>query len=101
MTGAIISPESLGITFLLALGVALTTVVGMAFWKNSERLLSLKDVFLFLIFAVTEPFSDDGSAEMTTFSLHAILAVVTYLVARRVFTQISALDVWKTRIPGR
>ena len=92
MTTTNLTPGALAITASLAFIAALTTVIGLYFWPNSEKKLTAKDIVLALLFAFLEPFSFYGHSDITIFSIHALVAFLVYIVTRRAGVKIAHID---------
>ena len=94
-----ITVGALIITSALAFAAALTTVVGLYYWPKKDGLFAVKDIALAVLFAFLEPFSFYGHSDITTFSIHALVAFLVYIVTRRAGVKIAHIDdVRKDRI---
>jgi len=61
--------------------VCMTSIAALIIFKHAKKAVVFKDVLMFFVFAILDPYSED----ITTFTVHALLAVIVYLVTLQAF----------------
>lgn len=77
--------NSIAITILYAAMAAFTSEILLHYFPKAKPVCNAKDIFLLILFAITEPYTIRSEGHLWHFSLYALCCVLTYEIIRRFF----------------